>query len=409
MKLQKVTAFILITGTAMSTLAPAFAATAVSEPTVRPQYSSDNTVGDMSGSTEGRETAYMVSYSQIEQLVLDNNLQVENNDLTMDNLIDEDDLKKQYQKIYDSIHQTSATLMSVVANPSAQQDLKTVAIGTSASLAVLQSLFESQEDASEDTIDLAEVQIKQANNQIVKATQSLFTTYYQMQYNLVQMKNNRSSLEDAVQAAQTRYQLGMGTAVAVEDAKASLASLKSNITQMQDQSLTIKYQMNQLLGHPYNDRIVFGKMPQPDITYIEAINLEKDVEEAQKENYNIQVKKLQRSIMNDDTRQEKDQRKAKSNEIDAEMQKISASLAAQFNTVKQQQLTLELKQKDLDTAKLKQDQAQKQYDLGLISSVQLNQIKSACLNQESLVETAKSTLFWNIESYKWLVKGLPAS
>ena len=369
-----------------------------------PAFAAENTEQDAP-----KSTAYLVSYSQIEQIVLDNNLQVENNELTLDNLMEEDELKKQYERISDSIDQTSATLAAVIGNASATQDLKTVAAGTSAALAVLKTLFASQEDASEDTINLTELQIKQANNQLVKAAQSLFSTYHQLQYNLESLKKNRTALEDSVRAAQVRYQLGAGTAAAVEDAEASLATLNKNITDLQNQSLSIKYQMNQLLGHQYNDQIVFGKMPDPDIKYVETIQLQDDIAEAQKASYKIQITKLQRSILNEDTHQEKDKRKAKSNDIDAEIQKISASMATQLDTIKQQQAALALEQKNLDIAKRKWDQAVQQYELGVISSITLNQLKSNYLNQEIIVKTAKSTLFWNIESYRWLVKGLPAS
>lgn len=391
MKNKKIAALILASALAANTALPAFAA--------------ENTANQ---STE-KNTAYLASYTQIEQMVLDNNLQVENNELTMDNLIEVDDLKKQYEKISDSIDQTSATLAAVIGNSSATQDLKTVATGTSAALAILKTLFASQEDASEDTINLTELQIKQANNQLVKAAQSLFSTYHQLQYNLEKLKNNRSALEDSIRTAQVRYQLGTGTAAAVEDAKVPLATLNNNIIDLQNQSLSIKYQMNQMLGHQYDDQIVFGKMPDPDTKYVDTILLTDDIAEAQKASYKIQITKLQRSILNEDTHQEKDQRRAKSNDIDAEIQKISASLATQLDTIKQQQSTLSLEQKNLEIAKLKWDQALKQYELGAISSVQLNQLKSSYLNQEIIVETVKSTLFWDIESYRWLVKGLPAS
>ena len=84
-------------------------------------------------------------------------------------------------------------------------------------------------------------------------------------------------------------------------------------------------------------------------------------------------------------------------------------MATQLDTIKQQQAALALEQKNLDIAKRKWDQAVQQYELGVISSITLNQLKSNYLNQEIIVKTAKSTLFWNIESYRWLVKGLTAS
>ena len=359
--------------------------------------------------TQNDTTAYQVSYSQVEQMVLDRNLQVQSNEITMERLTDDDEIKKQYQKLYDTISQTSSTLTSVIANPSASQDLKTVAMGTTASLSILKTLFESNQDITEDTIDLTELQIAQANDQLVRAAQSMFSVYYQLEYNIKQLKSTRTTLEDSLKSSQKSYQLGMTTLLSVQDTEASLASLKNNITELQNQVILIKHQMNQLLGHAYNARIVFGKMPEPDFAYVQNINLKQDIATAQTNSYTVRIKKLQRSIFSDDVRDEKKQREIKSNEIDAEFEAIGTSVENQFSIIKAQQSALTVEQQKLENAKTKFDQGQKQYQLGLISLSQRNQLEANYISQQTIVNSKKATLFWEIETYRWLLKGLPAS
>lgn len=389
MKNKKLIALLLVTVVAVNVITPAFA--------------EEGTAGSTT------DTAYTVQYSQVEQMVLGNNLQAQSNALAIGMMSNENKTKEQYQQLANVIQQTSTTLTAIMNSPTATQDMKTVAQGTNVSLSSLLSMFQAQGETSDDDYELTELQMNQGNYQMVKAAQSMFSVYYQLQYNLEQMSNTRVTLEDTVKAAQTQYNLGLCTSVAVADANASVTTLDNNIADLKNQSKSIGYQMNQLLGHAYNDQITFGKMPEPDTGYAGKINLKNDFAEASAASYTVQIDLKQRTIIGDETRTNRDQRQMKSNAAEMEIQKIGASLETQYAAIQKQQSVLALEQKNLDSAKLKRDQAQTQYNIGTLSLINLNTAKNNYLKQQTVVETAKSTLFWNIETYRWIVKGLPAS
>ena len=389
MKNKKLIALLLVTLVAVNVITPAFAEESTAESTT--------------------DTAYTVQYSQVEQMVLSNNLQAQSNALAIGMMSNENKTKERYQQLANSIQQTSATLTAIMNSSSATQDLKTVAQGTNVSLSSLLTMFQAQAETSDDDYELTEFQMDQANYQTVKAAQSMFSTYYQLQYNLEQLTNTRVTLVDAVNAAQVKLNLGLCTSDALTNANANVTTLDNNITDLQNQSKSVGYQMNQLLGHSYNDKITFGKMPEPDTDYVSKINLKNDFATASSASYNVKIDLKQRTIIGDETRTNRDQRQMKSNAAAMEIQKIGASLDTQYAAIQKQQSVLALEQKNLDSAKLKRDQAQTQYHIGALSLINLNTAKNNYLKQQTVVETAKSTLFWKIETYRWIVKGLPAS
>ena len=74
-----------------------------------------------------------------------------------------------------------------------------------------------------------------------------------------------------------------------------------------------------------------------------------------------------------------------------------------------QQNTLSVEQQKLKAEQTKLTQTQKKYDLGRASGLELKSQKNAVATQQAVVDSATATLFWNIESYKAIVGGLPAS
>lgn len=159
----------------------------------------------------------------------------------------------------------------------------------------------------------------------------------------------------------------------------------------------------------YNDAITFGTLPEPDISYVDKINLENDIDTAQAASYKVQISLKERSILSDDTLENREKRQIKSNAADLERQNIGASLRSQYSTIKKQQAVLTTGQQKMANAKLKADQAQSKYDLGLFSKMELDQVQNDYYSEKAAVEMAGSTLFWQIETYKWMIKGLPAS
>lgn len=383
-KIKRITALFLLTLLCVSTATPAFA-------------------------ENSAPAAYTIPFSQVEQTVLNSNLQVNSNELTIGSTDNEHELKKKYQKISDTIGQASASLTAIIGNSQTSADLKAVAQSTNVALSSLSAMLNAQEEISDDDYELTELQANLSNYQLVKSAQGMFLVYYQLKYNIEQLSNTRVLLSDNLKAAQKQSDLGLGTSTAVADAKAALDSMDNSIADLQDQSKSIGYQMNQLLGHPYNDQITFGPLPEPDGGYVAKIILSTDVTAAQEASYKVQIYMKQRSILSDDTTVNREKRQIMSNNAEMERQRIGASLEKQYAAIKKQQAVLATEQQKLANAKLRLDQAQKQFNAGVLSVMKLNKAKNDYFTEQSALKTASATLFWSIESYKWIVKGLPAA
>jgi outer membrane protein TolC len=390
MKFRKTAAFLLSVLMLGGASAPAFAAE--------------------TGENTAAGAAYTVEYSQVEQLVRNQNLQVQNNGLTVGNLSDENATKKKYQQLEKTVQSTQNALNAILKKPTTPetQDLQTVAQGTSVALTSLLSMLSAQDDVSDDDYKLTELQMDAANDQLVESAQGLFSVYYQLKDTIGQMANNRVTLEDAMKAAQARYAAGQDTSSAVTDAENAAASLDNTTADLQNQLKQIGYQMNQLLGHSYNDPVTFGAMPAPDTAYAGKINLQNDIATATAASYDVQVKQQQLALARDGTGENRDQIDIAGNNIALATQKVGPGAEKQYDAIQKAQAALTLDQKNLSSAKQKRDYAQMQYQLGTLSQIDLNAVKNDYLKQQTAVQTDSAVLFWNIETYKWILKGLPA-
>ena len=266
------------------------------------------TVPAFAEDTAEKKTPYTIEYSKVEQTVLGNNLQVNSNMLSLDSLDNKNELKKKYENILDTVSKTSQSLTAILNDPDASEELKTVAKGTSVTLSTLSKILDMQEDTSEDDFELTDLQTDLANYQIVRTAQSLFSTHYQLQYNIEDLTDSRALLENTLSTAQTKYNLKQGTSLDVAQAQDALNTLDCSITNLQNQSKAIDTEMNILLGHSYNDTIVFGNVPNPDTDYTNKIDLDSDLTAAQDASYNIKIKRKQRAILSDETYKEKDKK-----------------------------------------------------------------------------------------------------
>ena len=354
-------------------------------------------------------TAYTIEYPKVEETVLGGNLQVSSNDFLLKSLDNQSEIKEKYSQLSDMISKTSSSLTAIIGSPQASEELKTVAQGTNVALSSLSAFLNAQEDISDDDYQLRELQADLADYQLVRTAQSLFSVHYQLQYNLQKLTNTRAVLQNNEKAAQKEYDLKLGTALAVSQAKDALAEMDNSITGLQNQSKEIDTQMNRLLGHSYSDSITFGSMPDPDTSYVNKIDLQKDTAAAQDASYNVRIKQKQRALLGDETIEDRDRKRSIGNLTEAELQNIGASLEKQLHTIQNQQSVLATAEQKLETAKLYESQAQKKYSFGFMSSMEYDNARNDTFAQDFAVKTASAELFWEIESYKWIVRGLPMS
>ncbi len=364
-----------------------------------------------------------LEYKDIEQQVLQNNLQVKNNEATIQNI--------KFNRVTETTQDTTSemnnmiqtalySMDSIINNSEASPDVVAVAGSTKLTLSMIGSMYGSMAGAQttqynnySQQLNLTKLQLEQANYQLVNATQSIFATYYQLLYNVSQLEASKSSLEESLKAAKVQLSLGLTTKLNVAETEKNITELKNNIDDLKNQVTAMKGELNKMLGRSADAELTLGKLPSPDLDYVKKINVENDAKEAVKNSYTIRYKEKELEYLkahgSGDFRVDNNDRKMKKNEIDSETESVKTSLKKQYNTIVKQQNTLSVEQQKLKAEQTKLTQTQKKYDLGRASGLELKSQKNAVATQQAVVDSATATLFWNIESYKAIVGGLPAS
>ena len=294
------------------------------------------------------------------------------------------------------------------------QMMLTLAGGNKASLSMLAGNLDSQLEQMKVTNDqraLVNIQLDQVDAQLVSAAQSLFSVCKQMELNLEQASLSRPLLESSLKIAQVNVSQGTGTQLQVTEAQLALAELDQNIAQLQNQLANLKAQLNTTLGRSYNTPFTLGDLPQPDLTYYQNANLANDIKTAMSNNYTIRYQQEELSQMdNDDDYSSIDREmQAKRNEIAMEQSSLQVAMTNQYNTIAAAQSTYQLQQQKYQVAKTKYDQAVLTYQVGMSSKLEMESAKADYLSAKSAMDNAQMDLFTQIESYKGMVKGLPAS
>ena len=364
-----------------------------------------------------------LEYKDIEQQVLKNNLQVKNNEATIQNI--------KFNRVTETTQDTTSdmdnminnalySMDSIMNNTEASPDVVAVAGSTKLTLSMISSMYGSmagaqttQYNSYSQQLNLTKLQLEQANYQLVNATQSMFATYYQLLYNVNQLEASKSSLEESLKAAKVQLSLGMTTKLNVAETEKSITELKNNLADLQNQVAAMKGEINKMLGRSADAELTFGKLPSPDLDYVKKIKLEDDAKTAVKNSYTIQYKEKELEYLkahgSGDRRVDNNDRKMKKNEIDSETESVKTSLKQQYNTIVKQENALNIEKQKLATEQTKLEQTQKKYNLGRASGMELKTQKNAVMTQQAVVDSANATLFWNIETYKAVVSGLPAS
>lgn len=372
---------------------------------------------------DSKNAPLTLEYKDIEQQVLQNNLQVKNNEATIQNM--------KFNRVTETTQDTTSdannmiqsalySMDSILSNPEASPDVSAVAASTKVTLSMIGSMYNSmagaqttQYNSYSQQLNLTKLQLEQADQQLVNATQSLFATYYQLLYNVNQLEAQKSSLEESLKAAKVQLSLGMTTKLNVAETEKSITELKNNIQDLKNQAAAMKGELNKMLGRSADAELTLGKLPSPDLDYLKKIKTADDAKTAVQNSYTIRYKEKELEYLkahgSGDFRVDNNDRKMKKNEIDAETQSVKTSLTQQYNTIVKQQNALSVEQQKLKVEQTKLSQTQKKYDLGRASGLELKTQKNTVAAQQAAVDSANATLFWNIETYKAIVSGLPAS
>lgn len=395
--------------------------------------------------TAQKNEASPLQYSEIDQMVRNQNPQIRSNELTRKNMAKNGndqlkDAREGLEEAASGLSSLAGRMDSVIAwatgkvqaesmKPPEQQNPDTLqqanaflmlATGNKTALSMLAGNLESQ--AGQMTISknqrtLVNLQLDQVDDQMVNAAQSLFGVCKQLEISIDQAMASRPLLETSIRIAQVQASQGTGTQLAVSEAQLSLTEFDQNMATLRTQLQAVKQQLNNLLGRAYDTEFELGELPDPDLAYYNTASLESRMKTALGNSYTLRYKLEELHQMNDeDEDDDKEEYKSvqrekqiKRNEIAMEEASVQAALAKQDQSVKTAQASDSLQKQKMEIAKAKAEQAQLKYRLGMASKVEVESAQAEYESAQAACKNAQLELFNQIEAYRWIVKGLPAS
>lgn len=378
-----------------------------------------------------------ITYSSIDDMVKENNLQLKLSNLTLYRLkrdlnSSEDDLEEARKHLLNTMHfltQVSRDMDRVIVMdppgmPSdsegiGNEDLKeiyknqtelyknlvSVANATKVSLEIAQNNIYSQiqnlgagTEGAEDQIELTELNIKQAENTLINSARNLFIVYHQMNINLRQLENSQRMMEEQLDSMKARFEQGLIKQDMIMDLETSLLELKASQRSLINQREVILLQVKNILGYTYKDNVYLGQLPLVDPKFIDNIDFEKDVEEALSNAMSLKIKK-----------KELDNQSIWGLRRDYELQiredEVYIAFLKQYMSLLEKYSTLIVSESKLENVKYKLKSAEENFRKGLISQNELDSLKNEVKAKELEVQSNSLALLCEIENYKAMKAG----
>ena len=241
--------------------------------------------------------------------------------------------------------------------------------------------------------------MNQVRKNLVSGVQQMLFGYWQL-CAAEDLLNTAVELTEASwQSTVTQAGLGMATALDVENAKQSLLSMQQSRDSVSNNILKLKQSINTMIGREADAELIIGEVPAPDLTRIESMDPEQDLDAAINNNYTY-IAARKNHVDN------YSEKLARNRTLDEEEQKIKVQLEADYQSVLQARTAYEAASSAYEAAQRDWEANQTRYRLGLLGKLQYLQTRMAWLQSVQSYQTALLGLTQAMETYYWDTEGL---
>ena len=216
-----------------------------------------------------------LEYEEIPDLIHEYNSTVQNN------MVSYDDYRgKDANEIADDYREAAQTLYDSIEWPS-EDDSGYAMLYSAAETAQAQA--RQMEKMADDNVSdgmIIKWQYDQVEASLSSTAQNLMNQYYQLQENLKTAQSGKELAEASLQAVQTQASLGMATNNDVLTAQEAVKTAEAGIISIQSSIQSVKQNLQVMTGWAYNSQPEIAPMPQVDVTRIDSMNPETDLEKA---------------------------------------------------------------------------------------------------------------------------------
>ena len=331
-----------------------------------------------------------VDYNNLEQLV-QNNRNLKNaldnytsNKETYENMLktleDERDYMKFMQEKYEDDAEAKATY-------------KMNASMLNMSISQITKQLESQESKTQTTSRQKTI------DSYVLTAQSLMRTYNQMNTKAQAEEKNYQAAQSSYQAALKKQSAGMATAADVMAASDTMQSAKNRYESYRQQAANARFNLLSALGLDTSADITIGSVPLPDLSAIDAVDFNTDVEQAIGNSASVQNTRHQSAGTATEISVKSNQESQAEGTVRSRMQSL-------YDQLKAAKLQYDGAEAAYQSASITYASLQKKQQAGMLSQSDYLQGVADYYSALDAKETAVVQLNQAWETYNWTVKGV---
>ena len=243
-----------------------------------------------------------------------------------------------------------------------------------------------------------------AEDNLAATAQSNMISYHKKQLELEQKQTDLELAREKYSLEQVKQAAGTVTAVDVLTAKESLQSSENNIKELESGIENLKEELYISLGWKHNDSPDIKELPQMDVSRIDGMDPDRDLETALENNYTLKINKRKLENARLKTTRESLETKIRNNE-----KQIGASLSSAYKNVLSARLSYEQAVAEAQLEETNTNIAAGKLQAGMMTSLEYKEQEYKMESSRLNAEMAAVSLFQAMETYDWSVKGLASA
>ena len=243
-----------------------------------------------------------------------------------------------------------------------------------------------------------------AEDNLAATAQSNMISYHKKQLELEQKQTDLELAREKYSLEQVKQAAGTVTAVDVLTAKESLQSSENNIKELESGIENLKEELYISLGWKHNDSPDIKELPQMDVSRIDGMDPDRDLETALENNYTLKINKRKLENARSKTTRESLETKIRNNE-----KQIGAYLSSAYKNVLSARLSYEQAVAEAQLEETNTNIAAGKLQAGMMTSLEYKEQEYKMESSRLNAEMAAVSLFQAMETYDWSVKGLASA
>ena len=243
-----------------------------------------------------------------------------------------------------------------------------------------------------------------AEDNLAATAQSNMISYHKKQLELEQKQTDLELAREKYSLEQVKQAAGTVTAVDVLTAKESLQSSENNIKELESGIENLKEELYISLGWKHNDSPDIKELPQMDVSRIDGMDPDRDLETALENNYTLKINKRKLENARSKTTRESLETKIRNNE-----KQIGASFSSAYKNVLSARLSYEQAVAEAQLEETNTNIAAGKLQAGMMTSLEYKEQEYKMESSRLNAEMAAVSLFQAMETYDWSVKGLASA